>query len=326
MTILRRRFLQAAGASIAGLAVAPSAWAQSYPDRPVRVIVPYAPGGPTDVIARLIALKLSDRTGKQFYVENIPGGGGNIGMGRAAQTTPDGYNVLFVAPPFVVNPTLYEKVPFDPYKDFDPVTLAVDSAIILSVHSTVPARSVKELVALIKTNSGKYSYASPGIGTPPHLLGELFRLTLQLDIVHVPFNSGGLAIGSALAGHTPISFGAAAPAVPHIKDGKLHALAVTNKVRSRALPNVPTMAEAGYPEVVGDTWFGVVVPAGTPRDIVAWLNREIVKALAIPSVKERVVALGFEPVGSTPEAFAAQIKADGAKWAKVIRGANLKPR
>lgn len=326
MMLFRRRFLKVASAAIVGFAIAPAAWAQNYPDRPVRVIVPYAPGGPTDVIARLISLKLSELVGKQFYIENIPGGGGNIGMGRAVQAKPDGYTILFVAPPYVINPTLHEKVPFDPNKDFDPVTLAVDSAIVLTVHPSVSARSVKELVALIKANPGKYSYASPGTGTPPHLLGELFRLTLQLDLVHVPFNSGGLAIGSALAGHTPISFGAAAPVVPHIKDGKMHALAVTNKSRSRALPEVPTMAEAGYPAVTGETWFGVVVPAGTPREISTWLHRAIVKVLAMPDVKERVAALGFDPVGNTPEEFAAQIKADGTKWAKVIRGAGIKPR
>ena len=321
----RRHVLRLAGTAIAGLAASPTAWALDYPDRPVRVIVPYAPGGPTDIIARLISLKLSDLHGKQFYVENMPGVGGNIGMGRAAQATPDGYTVLFVAPPYVINPTLYEKVPFA-HKDFEPVTLAVNSAIVLTVHPSVPATTVKDLVALIKANPSKYSYASPGIGTPPHLLGELFRISLKLDIVHVPFNSGGLAIGSAVAGHTPISFGSTAPAVPHIDDGKLRALAVTDKGRSQALPQVPTMVEAGYPEIVGGAWFGVVVPTGTPREITAWLNREIVKVLAMPVVKDRAQALGFEPVGNSPEEFAAQIKSDGAKWGKVIRDAGIKSR
>ncbi|HEY5608533.1 MAG TPA: tripartite tricarboxylate transporter substrate binding protein [Alphaproteobacteria bacterium] len=325
MNINRRYVLHVAAAVIVGCAVTPTAWAQSYPDRPVRVIVPYAPGGPTDIIARLVSLKLSEQAGKQFYIENIPGGGGNIGMSRAAQATPDGYTVLFVAPPYVVNPSLYAKVPFD-HKNFDPITLAVNSAIVLTVHPSVPATTVKELIALIKANPGKYSYASPGIGTPPHLLGELFRMSLQLDVVHVPFNSGGLAIGSAVAGHTPISFGSTAPAVPHIDAGKLRALAVTSTSRTQALPQVPTMVEAGYPEIVGGAWFGVVVPAGTPREIAAWLNREIGKVLALPDVKDRAQALGFEPVGNSPEEFAAVIKADGAKWAKVIKGAGIQPR
>jgi tripartite-type tricarboxylate transporter receptor subunit TctC len=323
---LYRGIVHLVGAALAALAIQSPGWAQVYPERAVRVIVPYAPGGPTDIVARLVSQKLSDEFGKQFYVENIPGGGGNIGMGRAAQAAPDGYTVVFVAPPFVVNPALYEKVPFDPGKDFDPVTLAVNSAIVLTVHPSLPATNVKELVALVRTSAGKYSYASPGIGTPPHLLGELFRLRLELDVVHVPFNSGGLAIGSALAGHTPISFGAAAPAAPHIADGKLRALAVTNTSRSQALPQVPTMAEAGYPEIVGDTWFGVVVPAGTPREIVGWLNDAVAKALRLPDVLERVRKLGFEPVGNSPAEFAAQLKSDGAKWAKVIRDAGIRPR
>jgi tripartite-type tricarboxylate transporter receptor subunit TctC len=326
MKVCRRHFLLLAGLVLAGSAMQPSAWGQSYPDRAVRVIVPYAPGGPTDIIARLVALKLSDQTGKQFYVENIPGAGGNIGAGRAAQAPPDGYTILFAAPPYVINPALYDKVPYDPAKDFDPVTLAVNSAIVLAVHPSLPSRTVKELISLIKDSPGKYSYASPGIGTPPHLLGELFRLTLALDVVHIPFNSGGLAIGSAVAGHTPISFGATAPAVPHINDGKLRALAVTNKSRSQALPQVPTMAEAGYPEIVGDTWFGVLVPAGTPREINGWLNRAIARVLVLPDVKERALALGFEPVGNTAEEFAAQLKSDGAKWAKVILDAGIKAR
>ena len=326
MKLLRHRLLQIACITLAAVAAMPAARADNYPDRPVRVIVPYAPGGPTDVIGRLVSIKLSEHLGKQFYVENVPGVGGNIGMGRAAQAAPDGYTILFAAPPLVINPTLYGKVPFDPDKDFDPVTLAVNSTVVLTVHPSVSARTVKELVALINGNPGKFSYASPGIGTPPHLLGEQFRLSLKLDLVHVPFNSGGLAIGSAVAGHTPISIGASAPAVPHIMDGKLFALAVTNKTRTLALPDVPTMAEAGYPAIEGDAWFGVVVPAGTPKAIVALLQREIVKVLALPDVKERVAALGFEPVGNTPEEFAAKIKAESSRWAKVIRDAGIKPR
>jgi tripartite-type tricarboxylate transporter receptor subunit TctC len=326
MTLVCRFFIAVAAGVLAELAASPAAWAQGYPDRPVRVIVPYAPGGPTDITGRLISLKLSEQLGKQFYVENVPGVGGNIGMGRAAQATPDGYTILFAAPPLAIAPILYEKVPFDPDKDFEPVTIAVKSATLLTVHPSVPAHSVKELVALINANPGKYSYASPGIATPPHLLGELFRLSLKLDLVHVPFNSGGLAIGSAVAGHTPISFGASAPAVPHVKDGKLRALALSGKTRSPGLPEVPTMAEAGYPAISGETWFGVVVPAGTPKEIIALLNREIVKALAQPDVKERVTTLGFEPVGGTPEELAAQLKADAVKWGKVIRDAGIKPR
>ena len=323
---MTRHILHFAAAAIAGLVASPAAWAQSYPDRPVRVIVPYAPGGPTDITGRLVAQKLSESLGKQFYVENVPGVGGNTGIGRAAQSTPDGYTILLAPSPLAVAPVLYDKVPFDPEKDFEPVTVAVKSPSLLTIHPSVPAQSVKELVALINASPGKYSYASPGIATPPHLLGELFRLSLNLDLVHVPFNSGGLAIGSAVAGHTPISFGASAPAVPHVKDGKLRALALTGKTRSPGLPDVPTMAEAGYPAIEGEAWFAFVVPAGTPKEIVTLLHREIVKAVGLPDVKERLTALGFDPVGSTPAELTALIKSDAVKWGAVIRQAGIKAR
>jgi len=301
-----------------------SAAAQTYPAKPVRVIVPFAPGGPTDVFARLIAQKMSEQTGKQFYVENVGGAGGNVGHGRAAQAAPDGYTILVTGGSHVNNPFLYDHVPYDPIKDFDAVTLAVDSAVVLTVHPSVPAKSVKELVALIKANAGKYSYASPGTGTPPQLVGALFRLSLDLDLVHVPFTGGGPAIGSTVAGHTPISFGAMAPAVPLVKDGKLRALAVTSKARTQALPEVPTMAEAGYPEVEGSSWTTVVVPAGTPKEIVAMLNRMIVGIVALPDIKSRLNALGYEPVGNTPEECTAFFKAEMAKWSKVIRAAGIR--
>ena len=301
-----------------------SATAQTYPSRPVRLIVPFAPGGPTDVFARLIAQKMSEQTGKQFYVENVGGAGGNAGHGRAAQAAPDGYTVLVTGGSHVNNPFLYNHVPYDPIKDFDAVTLAVDSAVVLTVHPSVPAHSVKDLVALIRAGAGKFSYASPGTGTPPQLVGALFRLSLDLDLVHVPFSGGGPAIGSTVAGHTPISFGAMAPAVPLVKDGQLRALAVTSKARTRALPDVPTMAEAGYPEVEGSSWTAVAVPAGTPKEIIAMLNRMIVGIVALPDIKARLGALGYEPIGNTPDECTAFFKAEMAKWSKVIRAAGIR--
>src|SRR5262244_4398848 len=326
MKLSRRNFLHLA-AGAAALPFAPHvARAQAYPSRPVRVIVPFAPGGPTDILARLVAQKLSEHFGKQFYVENIGGAGGNVGMGQGAKAAPDGYTMLVAGSPMVINPTLYERVPFDPYKDFDPVTLAVTSPDMLSVNPSLPVQSVKDLVALIKAHPGKYNFASPGTGTPGHLVGELFRLSLGLDLVHIPFNSAGLAIGSTIAGHTPICFASPSPAAEQVIEGKLRGLAVTSKARTPALPDVPTTAEAGYPAVVGDNWQGIVVPAGTPKEIIAFLRREIAQIVASPDMKERLAVLGFDPVGSTPEEFADLAKVEFAKWAKVIRASNIRPR
>jgi tripartite-type tricarboxylate transporter receptor subunit TctC len=323
----RREFLRlTSAAAIGGLFGTPShpAAALDYPTRPVRVIVPFAPGGPTDVFARLLAQQLSEQMKTQFYVENLAGAGGNIGTGRAAEATADGYTLLVDGANLVVNPELYQQVPYDPIKDFAPITIAVVSPVILTVHPSLPVHSVKELVELIRANPAKYSYASPGVGTPPHLVGELFRLTLKLDLVHVPFNGGGPAIGSAVAGHTPISFGAMAPAVPLVRAGTLRGLAVSTKTRSQALPEVGTMAEQGYPEIEGETWFTLVAPARTPKDIIALLYRETSKAVAAPVVKERLASLGYEPVGSTPEQCDAQFKTEMAKWTRVIRDAGIK--
>jgi tripartite-type tricarboxylate transporter receptor subunit TctC len=324
MQFIRRQFLSAAGATVAATIVPLIAAAQTYPVRPVRVIVPYAPAGPTDVAARLIAAKLSERLGKQFYVENIPGASGNIGMGRAAKAAPDGYTVIVVANNYVVNPALFDNIPYDPHRDFDPVTIAVTNPMVLTVNPSLPSRTVKDLVALIKANPGTYNYASAGIGTPGHLLGEQFRLSFGLDLVHVPYNSAGLAIGSTLAGHTPICIVAPAPTVPQVHDGKLHALAVMSKTRLQALPDVPTIVDAGYPGMEGENWFGVLVPAGTPSDVVTLLNREVVNVIALPDIKERLVTLGFELVASTPKEFAERIAVELDKWGKVIRLANIR--
>ncbi len=298
--------------------------AETWPARPVKVIVPFAAGGPTDLFARLIAQKLSEQTGKNFYVENVSGAGGNVGTARAAQSAPDGYTVLVTGGNHTNNPYLYSHVPYDPIKDFDPVTLGGITPVVLAVHPSVPAQTAKELVALIRANSGKYSYASPGTGTPPQLVGALFRLSLDLDLVHVPFSGGGPAVGSTVAGHTPISFGATAPAVPLIKDGKLRALAVTGDSRSPTLPEIPTMAEAGFPEVVGVTWTAMLVPAGTPKDIVAQLNRMIIASLALPDIKERLATMAYVPIGNSPEDCTAFFKSEMAIWSKVIKAAGLR--
>jgi tripartite-type tricarboxylate transporter receptor subunit TctC len=310
-------------ASLATAGVAAVA-AETWPARPVKIIVGFAPGGPTDLFARLIAQKLTEQTGKNFFVENVGGAGGNVGAGRAAQSPPDGYTLLVTGGNLTNNPYLYSSVPYDPLKDFDAITVGAATPVVLAINPSVPAQTVKELVAVIRASPGKYSYASPGTGTPPQLVGALFQHSLDLDMVHVPFGGGGPAVEATVAGHTPISFGAMAPAVPLIKHGDLRALAVTGKTRSPTLPDIPTMAEAGFPEVDGATWTAVVAPAGTPKDIIAQLNSLIVAGLAQSDVKDKLAAMAYVPIGNSPEQCTAFFKEEMAKWSKVIKDAGLK--
>ena len=300
------------------------AGAETYPARAVRMIVPFAAAGPTDVIGRIIAQKLSEDLGQQFYVENVPGGGGNTGTAQAAKSPADGYTILVVSTGFIINPSLYAKIPYDPFKDFSPVTLIAASPNVLTVAPSVPAKSVQELIALIKANPGKYSFAQPGTGSTPHLSGELFKLSFGLDLVMVPFTGAGPAITSTIGGHTPIAFTALPPALASIQEGKLRGLAVLIGKRVAGLPDVPTMAEAGVPDQEADTLTGIVVPVGTPPEIVDLLHREIVKIVALPDVQEKLAALGFIAIADTPAEFAARLKSEFAKWAKVIKDAGIK--
>jgi tripartite-type tricarboxylate transporter receptor subunit TctC len=322
MAVIARLIAAAAAAVLfAGTCLAQTG---GYPARPVKVIVPFAAAGPTDVIARLVAQKLSDSLGQQFYVENLPGAGGNTGTATAAKAAADGYTLLVVSTGFMINPSLYAKVPYDPVKDFAPLTLVAESPNVLFVHPSVPAKSVRELIDLVKANPGRYSYAQPSTGSTPHLSGELFRLTFDLDLVMVPFNSAALAVNSTIAGHTPIGFTALPPAAANIREGKLRGLALLSEKRAAAAPDVPTFAEAGVRDQEAYTLTGLVLPAGTPRDIVERLHREIVRIGALPEVQERLATLGFNPVLNTPDEFAARIRDEMAKWGKVVRDAKLR--
>src|SRR5690349_18400394 len=298
---------------------AASSWAQTYPTRPVRVVVGFPAGGPTDVIARLVSQKLTDALGQQFYVENQPGAGGNTASGQVARVTPDGYTIMAISTGFLVNPSLYAKVPYDPIKDFTAVTLVAASPNVVVVNPQVPARTLPELVKLIRDNPGKYSYAGPGVGSTPHLGGELFRLTYKLDLVHVPFTGAAPAVQSTVGGHTPIAFTALPSSMAAIQAGQVRAIAIAATERAAQIPDVPTFAEQGVKDQEADTLTGIVAPAGTPKEIVDLLAREIAKAVARPEVKARLETLGFRPVANTPEQWTARIKLEIDKWGKVVR-------
>jgi tripartite-type tricarboxylate transporter receptor subunit TctC len=308
----------------AALWVAGAAQAQNYPEKSVRVVVGFTAGGPTDVIARIVAQKLSEAWGQQFYIENVPGAGSNTASGMVAKTPPDGYTLLVISTGFVVNPSLYAKVPYDAVKDFAPITLVAASPNVVSVNPSVPAKNVQELIALIRANPGKYSFAGPGIGSTPHLSGELFRIRFGLDLVHVPFPGAAPAVGAAIAGHVPIVFSAVPPAISAIQSGQIRALAVTAPKRIPALPDVPTMAESGIADQEADTLTGIIAPAGTPREIVDKLYREIKRVVALPDVQEKLGAVGFQPVVNMPDEFAARIKVELTKWEKVVHDAKIR--
>jgi tripartite-type tricarboxylate transporter receptor subunit TctC len=309
-------------AVVSGAATGP-VLAADYPDHSVKVIVPFAAGGPTDVMARLIAQKLSENLKQQFYVEDHAGAGGNIGMTMAARSAPDGYTVLVASSSFMVNPSLYATPPYDPYKDFAPVTRAAATPNIIVVHPSIPAKTIKELIDLIKANPGKYSIANPGIGTTPQLATELLKLTYHLDATSIPFGGSGPEIQSALGAQTPIAFSTLPPTTTQVLAGNLHGLVITAAKRTAALPNVPTMPESGIQGQESETMQGILVPAGTPQAIIDLLNREIVKVMHLPDVKAKCLELGFDVVADSPPDFAAYIKSDVNKWAKVIADAKI---
>jgi tripartite-type tricarboxylate transporter receptor subunit TctC len=305
--------------------LASAAARETWPSKPVRMIVPFAAGGPGDVIARIVAQKLSDDLGKQFYVENHAGAGGNTGAGIAARAAPDGYSLLVTSQALVINASLYKSLPYDTFKDFVPVTRIATTPNVLVVHPAVPATSVAELVALMRREPEKYhSYAQPGIGTSAHLSGELFKLSERLALTSIPFGGGGPMVQSVVAGHTPVAFSSLPPAAPLIQAGRMRALAVAADRRNEFLPEVPTMAEEGYPGQTGETPVGILVPTGTPADLIGLLHRQVAQIVALPEIRQKLAAVGFSPIGGTPEEFRGFLVSERDKWARVIAEAGIK--
>jgi len=303
----------------------PSAKAQEYPNRVVKIIVPFAPGGPSDIIARLLSQKLSENLGKSFIVENKPGGSANIGIAQVAKSSADGYTLLLVSSSFVINPSLFGNPGFDVFKDFVPIGMPVSSPNILVAHPSFPAKNMKELIALVKANPGKFDYASPGNGTGPHLSAELLVLKANIDMKHIPYNGGGPALQAVLANQVPLGLSALPPAMSQVSGGKLVALALTSKSRISTLPNLPTIAESGFPDFEGDTQQFVAAPAGTPKAIVDLLNAEMTKIVNAPDMKEKLTSMGYLISSPTPDQTNQIIKTEVDKWSKVIKSANIKP-
>lgn len=309
----------------AATALAQNVAAQEYPQRPIRFIVPFAAGGGGDIVVRTVAQRLTEAMGPPVVVDNRSGAGGNVGTDLAAKSAPDGYTILMAnVAPIAINVSLYKKLPYDSVKDFAPVSLMAVFPNVLVVHPSVAAKSVKELIALAKAHPGQLTYASAGNGSTTHLAAELFKSMAGLDMIHVPYKGGGPALVDLIAGQVNLYFGSMPAALPHVKNGKLRALAVTSAKRSRAAPELPTVAESGFPGFAADTWIGVLAPAGTPGPIVVRLNREIVKILQQPELEEKLSAQGAEPVTNSPEQFAAYIKSEIRKWAKVVKESGAK--
>jgi tripartite-type tricarboxylate transporter receptor subunit TctC len=318
------RIALAAAASALLMSVNATVQAQDYPTRPVRFVVPYVPGGGVDFVGRTLAQKLSESWAHSVIVDNRPGGGTNIGSELVARSAPDGHTLLIGGVPNTANAALYKKLPYDVVKDFAPVILLDTAPNVLAVHPSVPAKSVRELIALAKARRGALTYASAGIGSSNHLSGELFRTMAGVDIVHVPYKGGGAAVTDLLGGQVSMYFGTTPSTMPHVRTGKLRALGVTTAKRTPAAPDVPTIAESGLPGYEQSAWHGLLAPAGTPEAIITKLHAEVVRALRSPDVAERFAVQGIDVIGSSPAEFAAFIKQDLAKYEKLVKTAGIR--
>lgn len=298
---------------------------EAYPSRPVRMIVPFPPSGSTDIMARVVAQKLTQKLGQQVIVDNRGGAGGTIGMNIAAKAPPDGYTVMMsTSITHTVGASLYSKLPYNVLTDFAPITLAASVPLLLVVNPTLPAKSVKELIQLAKAKPGQLNYASPGSGTSGHLAAEMFKSMAGVDIVHVPYKGGGPAVVDLIGGQVQMLILSAVATLPHVKTGKLRALAVTGLSRSAKLPDIPTVSESGLPGYEVVLWYGISAPAKTPAPIVSRLNHDIVAIMRSPEMRERLASEAGEPIGNTPEEFEKIIRADVAKWAKIVRESGIK--
>lgn len=313
------------GICVASACVPALVHAQTYPGKPVRVIVPFAAGGGTDIMARLIAQKLTESLGQTFVVDNRAGANGIIGSELVAKAPPDGYTIMLgTSATHAINPAVYAKLSYDPVKDFAPISNLAYSAFIISVHPSIPARSIRELITLAKASPEQITYASAGLGNSTHLAGELFCMLAGVRMVHVPYKGSGPAMTDTLAGQTAAIFDTMLATIPHVKLNRLRPLAITAATRSPVITDLPTIGEAGVPGAEAGSWYGMFAPAATPPAVVAKLNAEVVKALAMADVKQRLVTVGVDPIGSTPEQFAADIKSDILKWSNTVRVAKVR--
>jgi len=301
-------------------------FAQNYPTRPIRLVVASSPGGASDILARMLAQKLSDELGQQVVVDNRGGASGVIGTDIVAKAVPDGYTLLIIQPTLTINPSMISKMPYDAVRDFAPVSLVVDAAQIMAVNPSVPAKNVKELIALAKAKPGEIMFGSPGVGTSPHLAAELFKLTAGVDMPQVLYKGSGMAHISLISGEVAVALSTVLSAIPHIKSGKIRALGVTTLKRVAVVPEVPTIAEAALPGFESSQWFGILAPARTPRPIVERLYQALLRGSTSPDVKERLLAQGVDVVNRSSEEFAAVIKRELVQWAKVIKAAGIKPQ
>ena len=320
-TILRGVFFALAAASACALPT--RTLAADYPERPIRLIVPYAPGGGADISARIIGQRLSERLGRQMAVENRPGGAANIGTLAAARSAPDGYTILLSTISTAVNVTLFPKTEFDVLRDFDPVSLFVSVPLVVLSHPGFPAQNITELIALAKANPGKFNYASGGIGTANHIAGELFKYMAGVNIAHIPYKGGGPALSDVVAGHANLLFNSTASSMEFVKQNKLRVFGITSEQRSAMFPSLPTIAESGLPGYAVGAWYGILAPAGTPPPIVNRLSSEIARTARLPEVREQLRSQGADPVGSTPEEFGRYLRAEITKWANVVKASGM---